>query len=139
MRWTRPAFWLTLGLAPPLGAAAAADAFLAMQGSAAGALNYARLADIQVFVDASPSRCSVFLANGEQIKAFQTCASITAHINHQGLVTLASPFGAVLLAPDFVTSLVSVASGGCRLNLQSRVWVPVTQSCREVIAAVAGQ
>jgi hypothetical protein len=120
---------------PPSQARAAGDEFLAMQASTPGSFNYARVSEIQVFLDASPTRCSVFLTNGQEIKAFQTCASITAHLEQHGLVTLPSPFGSVLLAPAFVSSLIAVNNGSCRLNLQNGVWVPVVQSCRDVLHA----
>ena len=54
-----------------------------------------------------------------------------------GLVTLPSNFGSVLLAPDFVLSLVSIANGGCRLNLRNGVWVPVKQACSEAVKALS--
>jgi hypothetical protein len=123
-----------------LGVASAANAgaeeFLALQASAPGAFSYARLSDIQVFLDASPTRCSVFLTNGQEIKAFQKCAAITASIDHQGLVTLPTKFGSVLLAPGFVSSLVSIGNGECRLNLRNSVWIPVAQACSEALQAL---
>jgi hypothetical protein len=133
----RMAALLILALAPAP-ASAGADEFLPLQANAPGSFNYARVADIQVFLDASPTRCSVFLTNGQEIKAFQTCTSITAHLDQQhGLVTLPSPFGSVLLAPSFVSSLIAVNNGGCRLNLRNGVWVPVIQTCRDVLQAIA--
>jgi hypothetical protein len=143
MRKTAPNYtFLALPLATALlgvasGANAGAEEFLPLQASAPGAFSYARLSDIQVFLDASPTRCSVFLTNGQEIKAFQKCASITAHIDHQGLVTLVTHFGSVLLAPSFVSSLVSIANGECRLNLRNGVWIPVAQSCSEALQAIS--
>ena len=123
----------------PAAAAGRADEFLAMQSSAAGAFNYARLSAIQAFLDASPTRCSVFLISGEEIRAFQTCASIIAHIDQHVLVTLPGDFGSVLVAPDFVTSLGHDRQGGCRLNLLNGAWVPVKQSCSAAIQAISRQ
>jgi hypothetical protein len=122
---------------PPSQARADGDEFLAMQASPPSSFNYARVSEIQVFLDASPTRCSVFLANGQEIKAFQTCASITVHLEQRGLVTLPSTFGTVLLAPAFVSSLIAMNNGSCRLNLQNGVWVPVVQNCRDVLRAFA--
>jgi hypothetical protein len=139
MRWIDPAcrFAAVLVLAlPSSDAGAGAEAFLAMQASRPDTFNYARLADIQVFLDASPTRCSVYLTNGQEIKAFQTCVSITAHLQQHGLVTLPSTFGSVLLAPAFISSLIAVNNGGCRLNLQNGIWVPVARTCREVLQAI---
>jgi hypothetical protein len=117
--------------------AAAEDAFLALQGATPGAFNYARLADIQVFLDASPTRCSVLLTDGQEIKAFQKCASITRHLEQIGLVSFPNTFGSVILAPSFVSSLVSINNGGCRLNLRNGRWVPVDQPCGAVHDALA--
>lgn len=127
---------LTFGVASS-GANAGADAFLPLQASTPGAFNYARLSDIQVFLDASPTRCSVFLTNGQEIKAFQKCATITEGIDHHGLVTLPTNFGTVLLAPWFVSSLISIA-GGCRLNLRNGLWAPVIETCSQALQAIAG-
>ncbi len=127
------AAFLAMGRLP----AAAEDAFLALQGATPGALNYARLADIQVFLDASPTRCSVLLTDGQEIKAFQKCASITQHLGQIGLVSLPNAFGSVLLAPSFVSSLVSINNGGCRLNLRNGRWVPVDQPCRAIHDALS--
>ncbi len=127
---------LALRAAP---ARAGADEFLPLQSSAAGAFNYARLSDIQVFLDASPTRCSVFLTSGQEIKAFQKCASITSHLEQHGLVSLPSNFGSVLLAPGFVSSLISLANGGCRLNLRNGIWAPVVQPCSAVVEALSRQ
>lgn len=117
---------------------AGADEFLALQSSAPGLVNYARLADIQAFLDASPTRCSVFLTNGQEIKAFQTCASIIMRLDRRGLVALPGYFGAVMLIPGFVTSLIAITNGGCRLNMRyGSLWVPVKQSCGEALKALA--
>ena len=124
-------------MGPAPGANAGAEAFLALQASAPGAFNYARLADIQVFLDASPTRCSVFLTNGQEIKAFQKCASITAHIDHNGLVTLPTRSRSVLLAPSFVSSLISIENAVCRLNLRNGIWVPVIETCSEALQTIS--
>jgi hypothetical protein len=134
----RFAAMLFLGL-PPSMARAGADEFLPLQSSTPGTFNYARLSDIQVFLDASPTRCSVFLTSGQEIKAFQKCASITSRLEQRGLVTLPSNFGSVLLAPWFVSSLVSTPNGGCRLNLGNGIWVPVVQPCSAVVEALSRQ
>ena len=118
--------------------AAEEEAFLAFQAATPGAFNYARLADIQVFLDASPTRCSVLLTDGQEIKAFQKCASITEHLGHAGFVSFPSAFGSVLLAPSFVTSLITTPNnGGCRLNLRNGRWVPVVLPCSAVRDALA--
>jgi hypothetical protein len=134
MRKNAAAFAALLLMAPPLQAAHAGEVeFLALQSSTPGAFNYARVSEIQVFLDESATRCGVFMTTGQEIKAFQTCASITAHLEQHGLVTLPSNFGTVLLAPDFVLSLVSIPNGGCRLNLRNGVWVPVKEACAEAL------
>lgn len=120
---------LLLALAPGCWAALAQDAFLALQGSTPGAVNYARLSDIQVFLDASPTRCAVFLADGTEIKAFQKCETLTKGLDQTGLVTFRNAFGIVLLAPTFVSSLITIAGGDCRLNLRNGRWAPISQSC----------
>ncbi|VTZ26772.1 hypothetical protein MPC4_30193 [Methylocella tundrae] len=114
------------------GVSVAADAFLSLRAATPGAFNYARLSDIQVFLDASPTRCSVLLTDGLEIKAFQKCASITEHLEQIGLVTFPNAFGSVLLAPSFVSSLIATNNGGCRLNLRNGRWVPVSLSCDAV-------
>lgn len=131
---------LTIGLATLLaasGESAAADAFLALRAATPGAYNYARLSDIQVFLDASPTRCSVLLTDGLEIRAFQKCASITEHLEQIGLVSLPNSFGSVLLAPSFVSSLIATNNGGCRLNLRNGRWVPVSLSCGAVHEALS--
>lgn len=132
----RLAALLLLGCAPSA-ANAGADEFLALQASPAGAFNYARLADIQVFLDASPTRCSVFLTSGQEIKAFQKCDSITARIDHQGLVTLPTRFGSVLLAPSFVSSMISIENAVYRLNLRNGVWIPVIETCSAALQTIS--
>ncbi|MEJ0095574.1 MAG: hypothetical protein WDN46_19870 [Methylocella sp.] len=128
---------LALGLTPTR--LRAEDAFLALPSNAAGAFNYARLSDIQVFLDASPTRCSVLLTDGVEIKAFQKCSAITKHLEQNGLVSFPNNYGSVLLAPAFIASLISTNSGGCRLNLRSGRWVPVNQSCNEVHKALSSE
>ncbi len=127
----------SLALAFGIGALAARspraeDAFLPLQAATPGSFNYARLSDIQVFLDASPSRCSVFLTDGQEIKAFQKCASITEHLEQIGLVSFPNAFGRVLLAPSFVTSMVSIGKETCRLNLRNGRWAPVDLPCSKV-------
>jgi hypothetical protein len=134
----RFAAMLFLGLAPSM-ARAGADEFLALQSSAPGSFNYARLSAIQAFLDASPTRCSVFLISGQEIRAFQTCASIISHLEQHVLVTLPGEFGSVLVVPGFVSSLVTIAGGGCRLNLLNGAWVPVKQSCSAALQAISRQ
>jgi hypothetical protein len=131
--------FVMLAIVASFAANAAEDAFLRLQGATPGALNYARLADIQVFLDASPTRCSVLLTDGQEIKAFQTCLSITQHLEQIGLVSLPNTFGTVLLAPSFVSSLVSISDGGCRLNLRNGKWVPVKKPCSAVHEALSAK
>jgi hypothetical protein len=120
-------------------ASAEEDAFLALPSNAAGAFNYARVSDIQVFMDAGPSRCSVLLTDGEEIKAFQKCSVITQRLEQNGLISLPNSFGTVLLASSFVASLISTNNGGCRLNLRNGRWVPVNQPCGAVHKALAAE
>lgn len=136
MRKNAAAFVSLLLLTAP--ARAGEVEFLALQSSTPGAFNYARVSEIQVFLDESATRCGVFMTTGQEIKAFQTCASITSHLEQHGLVTLPGDFGSVLLAPDFVLSLVSTPNGGCRLNLRNGGgWVPVKQACSEAVKALS--
>ena len=124
---------------PPAAASTPQDLFLPLKAATAGAYNYARVADIQVFHDASPTRCAVLLFTGEEIKAFQRCAEITSRLAHDGFISLPSMFGAALLAPGFVSSLISQNDGYCRLNLRNGRWIPVTRSCAAVREALEGR
>ncbi|ACK50108.1 hypothetical protein Msil_1139 [Methylocella silvestris BL2] len=117
----------------------APDAFLALNAARPGAFNYARLSDIQVFLDASPTRCAVLLTDGQEIKAFQKCETITRHLEHVGFVLLPNAFGSVMLAPGFVSSLVATSDGGCRLNLRNGKWAQVTRPCSSVHDAIGAR
>ena len=139
MRGVAAAFCAALLCQAPSTAGAGTEAFLALQGSAPDSFNYVRLSEIQAFRDSGPDRCDVLMKIGPEIKAFQSCASLTAHLDRNGLVALPGPYGSVLLLPGFVTSLVSLASGGCRVNLLNGVWAPVTAACREALQAIAGE
>ncbi|WP_395698539.1 hypothetical protein [Methylocella sp.] len=125
------------------GAAGAQDlpqpVFLPLKGAAPGAFSYARLSDIQVFLDASPTRCAVILVNGEEIRAFQRCAEITSRLSHDGFLSLPSSFGSALLAPGFVTSLISQSDGFCRLNLRNGRWIPAKLPCDAVRETLEGR
>ena len=90
MRKNAAAFVSLLLLTAP--ARAGEVEFLALQSSTPGAFNYARVSEIQVFLDESATRCGVFMTTGQEIKAFQTCASITSHLEQHGLVTLPERF-----------------------------------------------
>ncbi|WP_395667022.1 hypothetical protein, partial [Methylocella sp.] len=115
------------------------DAFLPLKGPTSGSYNYARVADIQVFHDASPTRCGVLLYSGEEIKAFQRCEEITRRLAHDGFVSFPSSFGTALLAPGFVSSLISQNDGLCRLNLRNGRWIPVSKPCAAVRETLEGR
>lgn len=123
---------LTQGLSAPERAVAQEDAYLALQTNAPGAFNYVRLAEIQVFLDASPSHCVIILNDGEEIRAFQKCASLTDHLQQTGLISFPNTFGSVLLSPSFISTLLSTNNSGCRLNLKNGKFVHVSQPCSAV-------
>jgi hypothetical protein len=123
-------------------AAAQEDAYLALQSNAPGAFNYIRLAEVQVFLDASPSRCTIILTDGEEIRAFQKCSPLTDHLRQTGqlqqigLISFPNSFGSVLLSPSFISNLVSTNNAGCRLNLKNGKFVHVSQPCNAVHKAL---
>jgi hypothetical protein len=123
-----------MALAAPAGAAAAEpeDPYFQLHSAKPGKFDYVRKSEIQAFVDVSPSHCIVILSNGDEIRAYQKCVSMTDQINKQGLATFDTAFGSVLLSPFYIYDLVSTNNSGCRLNLRNGRFVAVNLSCDAV-------
>lgn len=121
------------GLAP---AAFGEDPYLAVRTTAAGAVNYVRLSEIEALADVSPSHCMLILSNGEEIRVFQKCSSHAAALQSKSLVSFPNEFGAVFVSPAFIFDMLSTSNSGCRLNLRNRRFVPVSQSCESVHQAL---
>jgi hypothetical protein len=119
----------------PGGAVAAQDPYFVLQGHKPGLSNYVRRSEIQAFVDASPGHCIVILGNGDEIRAFQKCSTMTDELNKDSLVVFATSFGSVLLSPFYIYDLLSSTSG-CRLNLRNGRHVTITIPCAEAHKAL---
>lgn len=133
-RWVSFASFAAALAAPsgPQGASAQSDPYLALQTHIAGQQNYVRRSEVQAFLDVSPAHCIIFLSNGEEMRAFQKCATMTDHLKKDGLVTFPTSFGSVLLSPYYILTMHAMSNGSCRLNLRNGKFVIVNPSCKEV-------
>jgi hypothetical protein len=130
-------------LQPVLGALAAAliqggaakaageDPYVALSTHAEGGANYVRRSEVQALVDLNQSKCMVVLNNGEEIRAWQKCASIAGDPKQFGYASFGAPFGNVFVPPAMVYSLRSTNSLGCSLTLRNGRFIPVKESCAE--------
>lgn len=117
-------------------AAAQEDPYFPLHSAKPGKFNYVRKSEIQAFVDVSPSHCVVILSNGDEIKAYQKCSSMTDHLIKEGLATFETSFGSVLLSPLYIYDLLSTNNSGCRLNLRNGRFVAVNLPCDAVHEAL---
>jgi len=123
---------MVLLLAPLSGAAGEEDAYLAIQINPAGGLSYVRRSEIQAFADVSPSNCLLLLTDGEDIRIFQKCTPFAAELQDKSLISFPNEFGKVFVSSSLIFDLLSTNRSGCRLNLKSRKYLTVTQSCEIV-------
>ncbi|WP_036260001.1 hypothetical protein [Methylocapsa aurea] len=111
--------------------AAGGDPYIAIATHAEGVVNYVRASEVQALVDLNQSKCMVALNNGEEIRAWQKCASIAGDPKQFGFVSFAAPFGNVFVLPEVVYSLRSTNSLGCSLTLRNGRFIPVNESCAD--------
>lgn len=124
------------GLAREAGAAER-DPFLALATHAEGVVNYVRASEVQALVDLNQSKCLLVLTSGEELRAWQKCASIAGDPKQFGFVAFTSPFGSVFVFPGFVSSLRSTNSSGCSMALRNARFIPVNESCVAAHKALA--
>jgi hypothetical protein len=127
---------LALAACARAAAAEPEDPYFQLHSAKPGKFDYVRKSEIQAFVDVSPSHCIVILSNGDEIRAYQKCSSMTDRLNKEGLATFETPFGSVLLSPFYIYDLVSTNNSGCRLNLRNGRFVAVNLSCDAVHEAL---
>ncbi|WOJ90069.1 hypothetical protein RZS28_01830 [Methylocapsa polymorpha] len=115
------------------------DPFLALATHAEGIVNYVRASEVQALVDLNQSKCLLVLLSGEEMRAYQKCASIAGDPKQYGFVSFTSPFGNVFAIPAAISSLRSTSSSGCSLALRNARFVPVSESCVAAHKALVGE
>jgi hypothetical protein len=89
-------------------AAGEEDPYLAVQTSAASAINYVQRSEIEAFADVSTSNCILLLTDGYR-RVLQTCASIAAALQKQ--------------KPDFLSKRVWNGFFLLRFAFDEHVWI----------------
>ncbi len=132
---------LLAAAALPCAAANAADSdpFLALSTHVEGVINYVRASEVQVLVDLNQSKCLLVLLNGEEIRAWQKCASVAGDPKQYGFVSFTSPFGNVFVLPAAVSSLRSTNTFGCSMAVRSGKFIPVNEPCPVAHKALVGE
>jgi len=120
-------------------AAGERDPFLALATHAEGVVNYVRASEVQALVDLNQSKCLLVLLSGEEMRAYQKCASIAGDPKQYGFVSFTSPFGNVFALPAAISSLRSTSSSGCSLALRNARFVPVNEACAAAHKALVGE
>ncbi|WP_156898297.1 hypothetical protein [Methylocapsa acidiphila] len=120
-------------------AAADHDPFLALSTHVEGVVNYVRASEVQALVDLNQSKCLLVLTNGEELRAWQKCASIAGDPKQFGFVAFTSPFGSVFIFPGFVSSLRGTNRSGCNMALRNARFIPVEESCADAHKALTAE
>jgi hypothetical protein len=119
--------------------AAERDPFLALATHVEGVVNYVRASEVQALADLNQSKCQLVLISGEELRAWQKCASIAGDPRQFGFVAFTSPFGNVFVLPGLVSSLRSTNRSGCSLAMKSDRFIPVDESCLAAHEALTTQ